>query len=238
MVTNAKPQQPTIDVVRTGSKPFQLFPHDKTRKWFTDVGKTYIYDRKILLDPDGMLPELPIRLYAGATHMSHISALSPYTDDGYQFTGKETNPEHRAHILGTIDREKEIDYARAPLSLDASIHNAVLRNIKVTKQTHKFPDPLLPEVIEKLSRLRFQVLLPTKETLDGEQPQYDTFISRPDETAFALGELSFRHFSPQDSPTLQKKSSDGYFLMLPSDDNIIQNIQGQFIMMPPGTQQS
>ncbi|SRR6266699_789486 len=230
--------KPTLEEVRTGSKPFQLFPQDKTRKWFTNVGKTYIYDRKILLDTDGLLPELPIRLYAGATHMSHISALSPYTNDGYQFTGKETNPEHRAHILGTIDREKEIDYARAPLSLDASIHNAVLRNMKLTEQKQTFPDPLLPGAREILSRLRFHVALPRRDTLDGEQPHYDTFISRPDETAFALGELSFRHFSPQDSPTLQKKSTEGYFLMLPSDDNIIQNIQGQFIMMPPGTQQS
>lgn len=217
MTTVPIPHKPTLEVVQTGSKPFQIFPLIKTQKRYSNVGKTYIYDRKVLLDTKGVLPPLPIRLYAGATHMSRSNALSPYTIDGNQLTGEN------------------IDYTAAPLSLDASIHNAVLRNIKLTEQTQTFPDPLLPEVKEILSRLRFHVALPRRDTLELGQPIYDTFVSRPDEISFALGELSFRHFTPQESPSHSKKASTGYFLMLPSDDTIIQKIQGQFIMMPPGT---
>src|SRR2546429_4525572 len=122
MITVPISQQPTIEVVRLGSKPFQLFPQDTTQKRFTHVGKTYIYDRKILLDTNGLLPELPIRIYAGASHVSRSNAISPYTDDGYRFTGSELDPEQRAHLVDTKDVEEDIDYAAAPLCLDASIH--------------------------------------------------------------------------------------------------------------------
>lgn len=226
MVNLPKPHTPDFEAVQIGSKPFQLFPQDKTQKRFTDVGKTYIYDRYISFDSKGVLPVLPIRLYAGATHASRINALSPYTDDRYRFTEREIDPEQRAHILDTKDREKEIDYERAPLCMDASIHTAVLRSMKLTEQTQTLPDPLLPKVKKILSRLRFHVLLPRKDTLDLKQPLYDTFVAKPDETALLLGELSFRQFTTKDSP-----SDRGYFLMIPSDENIIQKIQGQFIMI-------
>src|SRR6266849_3159917 len=222
-------QKHTLEVVQTGSL-FQLFSQGKTRKRFTDIVKTYIYDRVILLDTDGLLPELPMKLFTGATHASSINALSPYTDDGYRFTGREIDPEQRAQILDNLDREKEIDYAAAPLCLDASTNTEVLRSMKLTEQTQTLPDPLLPEVKETLSLLRFQVALPRRDTLDVEHPIYETFVSRPDETALSLGELSFRRFTPKDS-----LSDKGYFLMLPSEDTIIRKLQGQFLMLPPGT---
>jgi hypothetical protein len=214
-----KPQKLTLEEVQTGSKPFQLFPFDKTQKRIASMGKTYIYDRIILLNTDDKLPHLPIKLYAGATQMSRSKALSPYTDDGSQLAGED------------------IDYAAAQLCLDATLHNAVLRNMKLTKQTQTFPDPLLPEVKEALSRLRFHVSLPRRETLNDEQPIYDTFEARPDETALILGELSFRHFTPQEPASHSHTASTGYFLMLPSDDKIIQKIKGQFIMIPLGKTQ-
>ena len=123
MVAFPTSHKPTLEILLIGSKPFQLFPLEKTLKRFSDVGKTYIYDRKILLDTNSVLPLLPIRLYAGATHMSRSNAISPYTDD---------------------ERE-DIDYTSAPLSLDASIHNAVLRNIKLTEQMQPFPAPCYPK---------------------------------------------------------------------------------------------
>src|SRR5260221_4856477 len=174
-------QKLDLEVVRTDSKLFQIFPLDKTQKRYTDVGKTYIYDRKILLDTSGVLPLLPIRLYAGATHMSRSNALSPYTEDR---------------------TSEDVDYAAAPLCFDASIHSAVFSSMGLTEQKDTLPYPLFPAVLETLSRLRFQVILPQRNTLNSTQPVYDTFIARPDETALMLGELSFRHFSPQDSPTL------------------------------------
>lgn len=198
-------QTPNLEVVHLSSKPFQIFPQDKTQKRYTDVGKTYIYDRHISLETNGLLPLLPIRLYAGATHMSAGSAISPYTDD--------------------IDKstEEDIDYAAAPLALDASIHSKPLRKLKLTKQSHTLPAPFLPKVKETLSRLRFEVLLPRRDTLDLAQPIYDIYRAQPDETALELGELSFRQFIPQDS-----QSDREYFLMLPSDNTIIQKLQGQF----------
>lgn len=219
MMIIPKPQKTSVEVVRIGPHPFQLFPLDKTQKRIASIGKTKIYDRIILLNTDGKLSQLPIKLYAGATQMSRCKALSPYTDDANQLAGEN------------------IDYAAAPLCLDATLHNAVLKNMKLTEQTQTFPDPLLPDVKEAFSRLRFHVALPRRETLNEEQPIYDTFEARPDETALILGELSFRHFTPRESPSHSHTASTGYFLMLPSDDKIIQKIQGQFIMLPPGTKQ-
>lgn len=207
MVTAPTSHKPDIEVVQTGSQQFQLFPPDKTQKRYSFVGNTYIYDRKILLDTNSLLPLLPIRLYAGATHMSGNNALSPYIDNRSQLTGED------------------IDYTAAPLCLDASIHAEVLRSLKLTQHSQTLPTPLLPDIKEILSRLRFHVMLPRRDTLDLSQPIYDTFVAKPDKTALTLGELSFQQFTPQDS-----LSDRGYFLMFPSEDKIIQSLQGQFIM--------
>jgi hypothetical protein len=115
-LSSQEPQKPKIEVVRAGFKPFQMFPRDKTRKIFHPELKKTIYDRKIMLDTDGLLPELPIMLAAYAAGALSINTLSPYTSDGYQFTGRETDPEQRARILDTLDGNKMINYDAAPLN--------------------------------------------------------------------------------------------------------------------------
>lgn len=216
------------DIVQVGleqisAPPVQLFPLEKTQKRFTPVGKTYIYDRYILLDTGGALPLFPLRLYAGATYATRENALSPYTDSP---SAQKRNSSQQKNLL---DQAEKIDYAAAPLCLDASIHAAVLRQMHFTQKTVILPSPLLPEVKAFFSRLRFRVFLPRNREQKVGEPLYDLFESRPDETALNLGELSFRQFTPMLS---QQEEQNAHFLMLPSDDAIIASITGRFLLMP------
>jgi len=209
-MTNASTATKNLEHVQIGSQPFLLFPLTATETRWSDVGETTIFDRKLLLDTNGLLPLLPIRFYVGATHMTKDNAISPYTDKKSQ---SEKNKDHN------------IPYTNAPLCLDASIHAKALQSLHLTEKKEAPPFYLLPEAKKTLSRLRFHLLIPTKDTLGSNRPILTAFISKPDKTALSIGELRFWQFTPEKA--IIKKA---YFFMLPSDAAIMQAIQGQFTL--------
>lgn len=217
------------ETVRIG-QTFRLFPHHRTAmttplrdaKEYEGIPE---FESGVVLDTNGLLPDLPIELSAEAIYKNQVQAFTPFSpEDGYQVTTEDFDGEKRVKKRYK-DSEDFKDIKSSPLVLFVHADRLNTQLLGLLDDNDRFTH----EALETLIRLRLQLFFP-----NGLR-----FEARPELNRYNSGNIDFfGGYYPVDAkplavPGYMRFNLDhGLQIALPAKGEKLQQIDGQFLLAP------
>ena len=215
------------EVVRIGQS-FKLFSPERTSVTIPESDcKAYegfpALESRVVVDTNGLLPHLPLEIYACAIYKNQSQAFTPFRPaDGYQVTVEDYDGEARiAKRYKNSDNSEDIK--SAPLVFGLYSDRDAWQALGILDENYR----IIQQSFEDLNRLRLHVSFP-----NGLR-----FESRPQFNRFNTGNIEFfGGFYPVDARPLPVPThniyqmEEGLQIALPADPEMLQMIEGEFLL--------